>query len=155
MSSSFKEVIELVELDKMEKEDRQFFIDVLNHYLKDSEEISSRVLPTICKLVAKFPDDDKMDLLENLIKPKIETIKSLKNGRDNMVAMLEQLFEMFQPSVLMEANFHEYLFEIISKERAINYKIRAANVLGSKIVANLIKGKKYRVVLTDYTDNLR
>ena len=55
----------------------------------------------------------------------------------------------------MEANFHEYLFSIITDERAINYKIRAANVLGSKIVAHLIKGKKYRTLLTEYTDKLR
>ena len=155
MSSSFKEIIELVQIEKMEKEDRQFFINVLNHYLKDTEEISSKVLPTICKLVSKFPDEEKMDLLENLIKPKIETIKSLKNGRDNMVAMLEQVFTMFSPTVLLEANFHDYLFDIINNERAINYKIRAANVLGSKVVANLIKGKKYRAVLTEYTDKLR
>lgn len=62
---------------------------------------------------------------------------------------------MFSPTVLMEANFHEYIFEIIQKERAVNYKIRAANVLGSKVVANLIKGKKYRAILTDFTDKLR
>jgi hypothetical protein len=30
-----------------------------------------------------------------LIRTKIESIKSMKNGRDNMVTMLEQLFEMF------------------------------------------------------------
>ena len=155
MSSSFKEIIELVQIEKMEKDDRQFFINVLNHYLKDTEEISSKVLPTICKLVSKFPEEEKMDLLENLIKPKIETIKSLKNGRDNMVAMLEHLFTMFSPTVLLEASFHDYLFDIINNERAINYKIRAANVLGSKVVANLIKGKKYRAILTEYTDKLR
>ena len=128
---------------------------MLNHYLKDTEEISSKVLPTICKLVSKFPEEEKMDLLENLIKPKIETIKSLKNGRDNMVAMLEHLFTMFSPTVLLEASFHDYLFDIINNERAINYKIRAANVLGSKVVANLIKGKKYRAILTEYSDKLR
>lgn len=89
MASGFKEVIELVQIQKMEKEERQFFIDVLNHYLKDTEEISSKVLPSICKLVSKFPEEEKMDLLENLIKPKIETIKALKNGRDTMVSILE------------------------------------------------------------------
>jgi hypothetical protein len=68
---------------------------VLDHYLKDSDEISSKVLPSICKLVSKFPEAEKMDLLENLIKPKIETIKALKNGRDTMITMLEQLFKMF------------------------------------------------------------
>jgi hypothetical protein len=45
--------------------------------------------------VSKFPDDEKLDLLENLIKPKINAIKSMKNGRDTLVGMLEQLFEMF------------------------------------------------------------
>lgn len=44
----------------------------------------------------------------------------------------------------MEANFHDYLFDIIKKERAVTYKVRAANVLGAKIIAPLIKGKKYR-----------
>lgn len=55
----------------------------------------------------------------------------------------------------MEANFHEYLFDIIKNERAINYKIRAAKVVGSKIIAPLIKGKKYRTLLTTFTDTLR
>jgi len=55
----------------------------------------------------------------------------------------------------MEANFHEYLFDIIKNERAINYKLRAANVLGSKIIAPLIKGKKYRQQLTNFIDELR
>ena len=64
-----------------------------------------------------------------------------------MVAMLEHLFTMFSPTVLLEANFLNYLFDIINNERAINYKIRAANVLGSKVVANLIKGKKYQAIL--------
>ena len=55
----------------------------------------------------------------------------------------------------MEANFHEYLIDIIKDERAINYKIRAAKVVGSKIIAPLIKGKKYRILLTSFTDTLR
>ena len=55
----------------------------------------------------------------------------------------------------MEANFHEYLFDIIKDERAINYKIRAAKDVGTKIIAPLIKGKKYRILLTTFTDNLR
>ena len=142
MSASFKIIIDLRKMET--SEERSFFIEVLNHYLKDSEEISSKVLPTICKLVAKFPDSEKSELLENLIRTKIESIKSMKNGRDNMVSMLEELFEMFQPIVLMDANFHEYVFDIITEERAVNYKMRAAEVLGAKIVANLIKGKKYR-----------
>ena len=33
--------------------------------------------------------------------------------------------------------------------------MRAAKVLGAKIVAPLIKGKKYRGLLTEYTDKLR
>ena len=33
--------------------------------------------------------------------------------------------------------------------------MRAAKVLGSKIVGPLIKGKKYRGLLTNFTDDLR
>jgi len=55
----------------------------------------------------------------------------------------------------LEANFHDYLFEIIKKEKAVNYRFRAAKVLGSKIIAQLIKGKKYRALLTSFTDELR
>jgi len=55
----------------------------------------------------------------------------------------------------MEINFYQYLFDIINNERAIQYKIRAALVLGGKVVAPLIKGKKYRALLTTYTDDLR
>jgi len=55
----------------------------------------------------------------------------------------------------MESNFHDYLFDIIRTERAVNYKFRAAKVLGAKIVAPLIKGKKYRGLLTSFTDELR
>ena len=90
MSAGFKEVIELLEIEKMDKpEDRQFFVTVLNHYLKDTDDISSKALPTICKLVSKFPDDEKTELLDNLIRTKIESINEMKNGRDNMIAMLE------------------------------------------------------------------
>ena len=56
---------------------------------------------------------------------------------------------------IMEANFHEYVFDIIHNERAVSYKFRAARLLGSKIVAPLIKGKKYRALLTTFTDKLR
>lgn len=98
--------------------------------------------------MSKFPDVKKTELLESLIHKKIEAIKELKNGRDSMVTMLEQLFDMFQPTQLLEGNFHEYLFDIIKNERAINYKVRAARILGAKIVAPLIKGKKYRQMLT-------
>lgn len=128
---------------------------VLNHFLKDSEEISAKVLPTICKLISKFPEDEKTELLDNLVRTKIESIKTMKNGRDTMVKMLEQLFDMFAPAQLMDANYHDYLFDIIKHERAINYKLRAAAVVGAKIVSPLIKGKKHRALLTSFTDELR
>lgn len=90
-----------------------------------------------------------------MIKPKIEAIKTMKNGRDSLITMMEKLFEMFQPGQLMEINFHQYLFDIIKNERAIQYRVRAATVIGSKIIAPLIKGKKYRALLTEFTDTLR
>ena len=89
MSSSFKEIIELLKIEAMNEEDRKFFVDVLNHYLKDTVEIQAKVLPTLCKLISKFPDSEKQELLESLIKTKIEAIKNMKNVRDNMVKMME------------------------------------------------------------------
>jgi hypothetical protein len=77
MAAGFKEVIKLIDLSKMEKDtDKQYFINVLNQYLKDSDDsICQKVLPTICDLVAKFDDEKKTELLDSLIKPKIEAIK--------------------------------------------------------------------------------
>ena len=96
MAAGFKEIIELLDIDKMETQDeRQFFVQVFNRYYKDSEDISQKVLPTMCKLVSKFPDEEKMELLDSLIRTKIESIKGMKNGRDSLITMLEQLFDMF------------------------------------------------------------
>jgi|TARA_B110001450_G_C17639280_1_gene488645 hypothetical protein len=39
MSSGFIEVINHLDIDKMEKEeDQEYFVTVLNHYLKDADE---------------------------------------------------------------------------------------------------------------------
>lgn len=58
MSSGFKEIIELLDITSMKDlEEKKFFVTVLNHYLKDTDEkISQKVLPTICSLISKFPD---------------------------------------------------------------------------------------------------
>ena len=71
------------------------------------------------------------------------------------LSILVSGFDMFAPTQLMDNNYHDYLFDIIKNERAINYKMRAAHVIGSKIVSPLIKGKKYRALLTSFTDELR
>lgn len=91
LASGFKEIINILPIDKMETdEEKEYFITVLNHFLKDNDEtISQKVLPTLCTLVSKFPDDKKHELLDSLIKQKIEAIKSLKNRRDSMVLILE------------------------------------------------------------------
>ena len=70
MSAGFVEVIQLLDIEKMEDlEERKFFVTVLNHYFKDTDEkISSKVLPTICSLVSKFPDTEKAGLLDSLIR---------------------------------------------------------------------------------------
>jgi hypothetical protein len=49
----------------------------------------------MCSLISKFPSDEKNLLLDSLIKERIESIKSMKNVRDNMITMLEQLFDIF------------------------------------------------------------
>ena len=53
MAAGFKEIISLLDIDKMELNDsKEYFITILNHYLKDTDEkIAQLVLPTICNLV--------------------------------------------------------------------------------------------------------
>mmetsp|Transcript_39605 Transcript_39605/g.60606 ORF Transcript_39605/g.60606 Transcript_39605/m.60606 type:complete len:112 (-) Transcript_39605:1384-1719(-) len=75
LSAGFKEIVDLLDLQKMDKlDERQFFVEVVNHYLNDSEEISSKVIPHICHLVSKFPDEQRSELLDTLIRSKIEQI---------------------------------------------------------------------------------
>jgi len=40
-------------------------------------------------LVSKFGDNKKTELLDSLIKTKIENIKEMKNVRDGLITMLE------------------------------------------------------------------
>lgn len=97
MAAGFKEIINLLDFEKFETDsDKEYFINVLNSYLKDKDSvICKKALPTICNVVQKFNNEKKMELLDSLIKPKIESIKQLQNGRDGLISMLEKLFEMF------------------------------------------------------------
>lgn len=89
LASSFKELIQILEIDKMNQEERKYFVELLNHFLQDTDDIQAKVLPTMCSLISKFPGDEKNQLLETLIKEKIESIKNMKNVRDNMIKMFE------------------------------------------------------------------
>ena len=43
----------------MEKPDRDYFVELLNHFLADTDEIQAKVLPEMCALISKFPTDEK------------------------------------------------------------------------------------------------
>ena len=62
---------------------------------------------------------------------------------------------MFPANELVDSEFHQYLFTSIKTEAIIAVRKRMAYVLGNKVVARLIKQKKYRKDLTDYVDELR
>lgn len=53
MAAGFKEIIKMINFDLLEKEsDKEYFINVLNSYLKDKDQgICKKVLPTICGVV--------------------------------------------------------------------------------------------------------
>ena len=52
MAAGFKEVIQLVDLNKMDLSLKTYFVTVLEHFLDDKEaKINQLVLPTICSLV--------------------------------------------------------------------------------------------------------
>ena len=71
------------------------------------------------------------------------------------IEMIEKLFHYFGAKDLVDANFHKYLYEAIKGESFIAYRVRMATLLGSKVVAPLIRSKKYRQDLTDFIDELR
>ena len=62
---------------------------------------------------------------------------------------------MFPPNELVDSEFHQYLFTAVKNEQNIEVRRRMACVLGNKVVARLIKQKKYRKDLTEFVDNLR
>ena len=62
---------------------------------------------------------------------------------------------MFQPSDLVDADFHQYLYTAVKLDQMISTRKRMANVLGNKVIGRLIKQKKYRKDLTDFIDSLR
>jgi predicted small secreted protein len=67
------------------EEEKQFFINVLNHFLKDTDEISTKVLPTICALVSKFPEEtlvSEVNKKENLV---LTIFKQTKNFKGSWV----------------------------------------------------------------------
>ena len=71
------------------------------------------------------------------------------------VKLMKDLFEKFEPYELVEAGFHQYLYEAIKNEQMISARVELSKVLGGSVVAKLIKQKKYRKDLTDYVDTLR
>lgn len=55
----------------------------------------------------------------------------------------------------MDAEYHTFIFDAIREERSICARVELAKVLGSQVIAPLIKSKKYRKDLTDYINTLR
>ena len=46
---------------------------------------------------------------------------------------------MFQPSELVDADFHQYLYTAIKLDQIVSIRQRMARVLGSKVIGRLIK----------------
>lgn len=59
LACSFKELITILEMDKMDNDQRKYFVELLNNFLSDSDDIQAKVLPTMCTLISKFPSDEK------------------------------------------------------------------------------------------------
>ena len=59
--------------------------------------------------------------------------------------MLEKLFDMFSPSQLVDDEYHTYLTELIMKCPIISYRLKASKIYGKKVIAPLIKSKKYTI----------
>ena len=101
----------------------------------------------------------------------IQENEGSRKARQIRIKLIVQLFEKFDPNELVEAGFHQYLYESIKSEQVSENIIKLNNLcvlnqmvgsrfelsraLGGKVVAKLIRQKKYRKDLTDYVDSLR
>lgn len=104
--------------------------------------------------VALFPTDNQTVLLNSMIRERLENEKARKT-RAMRVKLLLGLFEKFDAAELVEAGFHQFLYESIKTEEMIQSRFNIARVFGKHVVAKLIRQKKYRKDLTDYVDSLR
>ena len=94
-----------------------------------------------------------------------------RKTRQIRIKLIIELFEKFDPNELVEAGFHQYLYESIKSEQVsekiiklnnfcvmnqmVGCRFELSKTLGGKVVAKLIRQKKYRKDLTDYVDSLR
>ena len=93
-------------------------------------------------------------LLQTMIRERIESEKGQKS-RKMRVELLEKLFTLFPPGDLVDVDFHKYLYEVIKTDQVIASRVKISHTLGAKVIAPLIKSKKYRKDLTDFVDELR
>eukprot|EP00347_Sterkiella_histriomuscorum_P014101 403362163 len=151
LASSLVEIVKLVDIES--QENQQFFLEVLNHFLGDIEEIKSKLTPELCKFIAVYPSEQHNHLVSTFIREQLQNIQPKQ--RDAKIQLLEQIYNLFTPQFLADQEFHLSLQEIIDKDQAISYKKRACKLFGAKVVAPLIKTKKLRKTLTSFLDNLR
>jgi len=129
-------------------------VEVASQLLSDADEIKLNLLPNLIDFVALFPPDNQRVLLNSMIRERLENEKARKT-RAIRVKLLVSLFEQFDPAELVEAGFHIFLYEAIKNEEMVQSRFNAAKVFGTRVVAKLIRQKKYRKDLTDYVDTLR
>jgi hypothetical protein len=94
-------------------------------------------------------------LIHTVVKERLDAEPDKKHGPKIQVQLLEKLFTLFDVGKLADSNFHSYLCNIIKTETRIHFRKRMAKVLGGRVIANLIKDKRYRKPLTDFIDELR
>jgi hypothetical protein len=118
------------------------------------EEVKLKFEPNLCEFVSLFPEERQTEMLQTLVRPLLDVPKSNRNSHLK-VELLTSLFSKFHVATLVEHDLHHYLYSMIRKEPYIQFRKDAAIVLGRCVIAPLIKNKKYRKDLTDFTDLLR
>jgi len=63
LAASLIEIAKLISLKDATAEDQTFFVDAINHFLQDVDEVRHKLLPHLCGIVALFPDDKQQSLL--------------------------------------------------------------------------------------------
>lgn len=89
-----------------------------------------------------------------MVRERLENDNEVKTA-SLRVQLLEQVFTTFDVAELVEAGFHQFIYEAIKSEQMVGNRVKVAKVFGTQVIAKLIKSKKYRKDLTDFVDDLR
>lgn len=84
--------------------------------MSDTVEVKQKLIPNLSDFVTLFPKENQQMLLNTLIRERLENDGDRKTASAR-IKLLVQIFETFDAAELVEAGFHQFLYEAIKTEQ--------------------------------------